>query len=672
MGHRWKPLRTELAHFRSVRAQHGTVHALLRRTRRALDLEDVTRGRVDLMSEQISELDAQLRRGADQLAGLRSDLHSEGERVADLHGEVARVGARTLTNERIFAVTSWVADATVNPEVLVSVVLPTLGARRELLVRAVESVKAQLYPNWELLVVTSDPSRLADLGDDPRIRVLTTDQEGVAAARNRALDAARGELVAYCDDDNLMAPLWLKAVVWAADTHPDADVFYGAQIIESPERVSPVHVDPSLTFVPFERRFLLLMNCIDQGALAHRRALPEARFDETLDACVDWDLVIRLSSTHEPVAIPVVASHYSTTAPDRLSARDNPRDLMTEVRRRAWASSQLRVLAYNSMFPLISEAYIGDEVEALVQHGAEAAFCTAYPRSAPMPWKYPLYFDLARAVSEFRPDVVLVHWAVFAEERLAELEGLGIPFALRVHSFDARPDLIARVQQSPACCGVWAFRPVADEAAGVHPLPTLFTSHELMPAPAAQRDLVMSVSAGLPKKDWDVLLDALLELPELDRRIVTGLTEGHTDLPTRLVERVQQHRQPPLVQVNLTRDQVFTLLARAAAFIYTLAPDARFGNPMSIVEAMCAGACIIAPDRPEAQSMIGSGFRGYRTSTDIVAHVHEIFAGGPVIEAEREANRQWAREQFCDPAYAKRFSSELTDAVADWYLSRLP
>lgn len=672
MGDGWKRLRSELAQLRSARAHHGTLHALLRRTRRALDLEDVTRGRVDLMSEQISELDAQLRRGADQLDGLGADLHSEVEKLAHLPSEVERLAVQMRTSERIFAVTSWVEAATVKPEALISVILPTLGRRRESLLRAVESVKAQVYPNWELLVVTSDPAQLVDLGDDRRIRVLTTDQKGVAAARNRGLDAAQGELVAYCDDDNLMAPMWLKAVVWAADAHPDADVFYGAQVVESPERVAPAHVEPTLVFVPFERRFLLLMNLIDQGALAHRRVLPEARFDETLDACVDWDLVIRLTSTREPVSIPVVASHYSTSAPDRLSARQNPRALMTEVRRRAWASSQLRVLAYNSMFPLISEAYIGDEVEALVQHGAEVAFCTAYPRSAPMPWDYPLYFELERAVSEFKPDVILVHWAVFAEERLGELEALGIPFALRVHSFDARPDLVAAVQQSSACCGVWAFPRFSEEVAGVHALPTLFTSHELMPPPAAQRDLVMSASAGLPKKDWDVLLDALLELPELDRRIVTGLTEEHTALPSRLVERVQQHRQPPLVQVNLTRDQVFTLLARTGAFIYTLVPDARFGNPMSIVEAMYAGACIIAPDRPEARSMIGKGFRGYRTATDIVTHVHEIFAGGPAIEAEREANRRRADEQFCNPTYGKRFYTELTAAVADWYVSRLP
>ena len=56
--------------------------------------------------------------------------------------------------------------------------------------------------------------------DDPRIRTLSTPGSGVCAARNLGLDAARGDLIAYLDDDNLFDPQWLKAVALTFDALP--------------------------------------------------------------------------------------------------------------------------------------------------------------------------------------------------------------------------------------------------------------------------------------------------------------------------------------------------------------------------------------------------------------------------------------------------------------------
>jgi hypothetical protein len=88
--------------------------------------------------------------------------------------------------------------------------------------------------------------------------------------------------------------------------------------------------------------------------------------------------------------------------------------------------------------------------------------------------------------------------------------------------------------------------------------------------------------------------------------------------------------------------------------------------PMSIIEAMAAGACIVHPDREVFRHVAGPGFRGYRTIDDIVSHVDQIAAGGPDIEAERERNRQWVLDQYCDPALGSRFHRELSDALEQW------
>lgn len=95
---------------------------------------------------------------------------------------------------------------------LVTVYMPTRD-RRDLLARAVASVLGQSYERIELVVVddgSRDGSRewLRELAaHDPRVRPLFNDSSlGACAARNRALEAARGDFITGCDDDDLFLP----------------------------------------------------------------------------------------------------------------------------------------------------------------------------------------------------------------------------------------------------------------------------------------------------------------------------------------------------------------------------------------------------------------------------------------------------------------------------------
>ena len=126
---------------------------------------------------------------------------------------------------------------------------------------------------------------------------------------------------------------------------------------------------------------------------------------------------------------------------------------------------------------------------------------------------------------------------------------------------------------------------------------------------------------------------------------------------------------PPFVRVNATRAETFELLARTSVLIYTVDDNQTIGMPMSIIEALRAGACVVHPDRPEFRHVAGPGYRGYRTVDDIVTHVHEIAAGGPNIDAERQRNQTWAVAQFCDPALGERFHEEVATALEAWRFS---
>jgi hypothetical protein len=230
---------------------------------------------------------------------------------------------RNLT--AIDAVTRWIKYAELSTTPLISVVMPTKD-RPEQLARAIRSVLAQRYENWELLVHDSgDPgSREAvDAIGDRRIVWSRSPQPGNTAGRNHALHLARGELITYLDDDNIMDPDWLFAVVWAFEQRPDIDVLYGAHVVDDHLRASGESSGalPSTHFNQWSRDRLKQANLTDMSAIAHRAGLPEARFDDEVKVGEDWDLLLRLTTEKDPLMLPVIACYYTSDAPRRIRVK---------------------------------------------------------------------------------------------------------------------------------------------------------------------------------------------------------------------------------------------------------------------------------------------------------------------------------------------------------------
>lgn len=114
---------------------------------------------------------------------------------------------------------------------LVSVVVPCYNCERTLS-RTVGSVRAQTFGDWELILVndgsTDGTGALAGAlaAGDARVRVLSKENGGVSSARNAGIDAARGELVAFADADDLLPPRALEILLSLLDD--GADVVCGA------------------------------------------------------------------------------------------------------------------------------------------------------------------------------------------------------------------------------------------------------------------------------------------------------------------------------------------------------------------------------------------------------------------------------------------------------------
>ncbi|MDO8539356.1 MAG: glycosyltransferase [Opitutaceae bacterium] len=117
---------------------------------------------------------------------------------------------------------------------LISILMPTYNTPEKLLVAAIESVRRQLYDNWELCIAddASKEPRVRKVLEryqrkDPRIKVVFGEtNRHISAASNSALALAHGEFIGLLDHDDEIRPHALACVALELDAHPNADLIY--------------------------------------------------------------------------------------------------------------------------------------------------------------------------------------------------------------------------------------------------------------------------------------------------------------------------------------------------------------------------------------------------------------------------------------------------------------
>lgn len=222
----------------------------------------------------------------------------------------------TLTKSDRALIADKIAWLPARPKI--SVVMPVYNPNTTHLRRAIESVKTQLYTNWELCIaddasVNPEVRRVlveAERGDH-RIRVLFRDQRGhIAHASNSALSLATGDFLALLDHDDELAEHALYRVVEELATHPEAVVIYtdDDKIDESGNRFSP-------QFKPdWNPDLMCTQNLISHlGVYRAEYVTRVGGFQPGLEGAQDYDLALRIVELVDPSLIrhiPEVLYHW--------------------------------------------------------------------------------------------------------------------------------------------------------------------------------------------------------------------------------------------------------------------------------------------------------------------------------------------------------------------------
>jgi cellulose synthase/poly-beta-1,6-N-acetylglucosamine synthase-like glycosyltransferase len=191
---------------------------------------------------------------------------------------------------------------------LISILTPVYNTPKPWLRKAIESVRAQLYPNWELCIA-DDASTLSDVRAvleeyqrlDKRIKVTYRDRNGhISAASNSALELATGEFIALLDHDDELPEHALYMVALTLERFPNVNMIYSDEdkIDEQGRRFGPY-------FKPdWNPELFTAQNMVSHLGVYRTNILRAVGgFREGVEGSQDWDLALRVAEHIPPTTI---------------------------------------------------------------------------------------------------------------------------------------------------------------------------------------------------------------------------------------------------------------------------------------------------------------------------------------------------------------------------------
>ncbi|MGC8121911.1 glycosyltransferase [Marinobacter sp. VGCF2001] len=207
---------------------------------------------------------------------------------------------------------------------LISIITPTYNRERTI-AQAVESVLAQSYERWELLIIddgSEDGTReqLSGYLDDARVQYHFQENQGQSVARNRGLRYARGEYICFLDSDDLWVPEKLERQEALMKAYPDVDVLHSDEIMID-EQGHELSRKNMRRYSGKIARQMLVDNSVSINTVMARRECFDAMggFSGRYGVADDYDIWLRFSSRYTFFYVPEYWGYYRVM-PDQISS----------------------------------------------------------------------------------------------------------------------------------------------------------------------------------------------------------------------------------------------------------------------------------------------------------------------------------------------------------------
>lgn len=178
---------------------------------------------------------------------------------------------------------------------------------------AIDSVLAQTYGNWEVILVddkSTDESRTIyeKYATDSRFKIYYNDaNRGCGYTKRRCAELATGDLCGFLDPDDALLPEALETMVKAHAEHPECSLIYSTCYRYSGDRNAEMPVWDFIGAIPEDSDFLIYRKKLVSHFVSFKRAcyLKSVGIDSTLQAAVDRDLYYNLEEQGKILHLPV-------------------------------------------------------------------------------------------------------------------------------------------------------------------------------------------------------------------------------------------------------------------------------------------------------------------------------------------------------------------------------
>lgn len=282
---------------------------------------------------------------------------------------------------------------------MVSIIVPVYN-REDYLCECVDSVLAQTFSDWELVIVddgsTDSSGEIADryAASDSRIKVCHTQNGGLSCARNKGIDISAGEYISFLDADDALHPQALQIMTEVLE-HSSADIFTAGMHRGYHPAFRQIGIYDTVYMSPAEA---IESSLYQDGKLLHsawgkiykRKIFTHQRFTPGI-FYEDLDFFYRACDECELIAVSSCHLYFYRDTPDSIT--------------NVWKDKRLDVL------------YAVDRIESYMAHKHPALLPAARDRKLSANFNI---FILASAND--RPDIAELCWSVVKNYRLGSLK----------------------------------------------------------------------------------------------------------------------------------------------------------------------------------------------------------------------------------------------------------
>lgn len=213
---------------------------------------------------------------------------------------------------------------------LISVIIPLFNKGPHIK-RAIESVLTQSFRDFEIIVIDDgsddDGALIVKSVKTDNLKLIQQGNEGVSAARNRGVDEARGELIAFLDADDRWSPEYLANMVQLYKEYPNAGLYSSNYFIVEPDcdpvpaRIKGIPDDFTRGVLPDYFKMIALGNnpCWTSAVLVPRKIFIEFnKFNIHSRIYEDLELWSKIALKHDLVFTRECLAYYHKDASNRI------------------------------------------------------------------------------------------------------------------------------------------------------------------------------------------------------------------------------------------------------------------------------------------------------------------------------------------------------------------